>query len=636
SVTPLQLEYFDMSFLYYATLVAVSYLVGAFGSVAAGIIDRFGRVNALVVGLVITGVLTGFVIPAVDDKLTFAILTACVGFVEGMALVATPALIRDYSPQVGRATAMGFWTMGPVLGSLIVSAVGTVALEDGKVDVADATKIIGATDWQHAYLICGIVGVIVAALCFLFLKELSPALRDQVMVSMKDKALIEARAAGIDVEAAAKNPWKQVIKLDIVISAVAIATFLLIYYTLTGTSVIYYQTAFKTEFTLGDANSLGNWQWAFLLAALVLIGWLSDKTGVRKPFMLVGAIGGMVMLIVFLNQAGSDPSYTKMAIIVSAMTFFVGIAYTPWMASFTEAVEAHNPALTANGLAVWGLIVRVIIFGTFLGIPQVVQSTNDLANYGDSVKHAAAKYSTPLEASQLPKGVLGFAQDPANAELVGFATKNADLLATYSTYTGEIETLAALPPKTTGNLLAGKPTAADLATVQGTATAVAAELTKSGPAVAASAQEANKIGIPVPAPKPVTATTILTNLSDTQASAEIIPAAQKLATISASDPKAVEAVKANALQLGVLSASSANKDFAFLQKHADEVLDAQSKTPDEWKKWYWICFGGMVFFLLTIPLMAGHWSPRKAKEEIAAHEALVAEELKKLKAGGGA
>ena len=32
------------------------------------------------------------------------------GFVEGICLVATPALIRDFSPQVGRATAMGFWT----------------------------------------------------------------------------------------------------------------------------------------------------------------------------------------------------------------------------------------------------------------------------------------------------------------------------------------------------------------------------------------------------------------------------------------------------------------------------------------------------------------------------------------------
>ena len=41
-----------------------------------------------------------------------------IGFVEGVILVATPAMIRDFSPQVGRASAMGFWTLGPVPGSL--------------------------------------------------------------------------------------------------------------------------------------------------------------------------------------------------------------------------------------------------------------------------------------------------------------------------------------------------------------------------------------------------------------------------------------------------------------------------------------------------------------------------------------
>ena len=47
---------------------------------------------------------------------------------EGICLVATPALIRDFSPQVGRATAMGFWTSGPVIGSLIVSVVGSATI----------------------------------------------------------------------------------------------------------------------------------------------------------------------------------------------------------------------------------------------------------------------------------------------------------------------------------------------------------------------------------------------------------------------------------------------------------------------------------------------------------------------------
>jgi MFS family permease len=54
-----------------------------------------------------------------------------VGLVEGICLVATPALIRDFSPQVGRGSAMGFWTAGPVLGSLVVAVVGSITLRGG-------------------------------------------------------------------------------------------------------------------------------------------------------------------------------------------------------------------------------------------------------------------------------------------------------------------------------------------------------------------------------------------------------------------------------------------------------------------------------------------------------------------------
>ena len=38
------------------------------------------------------------------------------------------------------------------------------------------------------------------------LRELAPQLRDQLMVTMRDRALIEARAKGIDVEAALRHP----------------------------------------------------------------------------------------------------------------------------------------------------------------------------------------------------------------------------------------------------------------------------------------------------------------------------------------------------------------------------------------------------------------------------------------------
>jgi len=128
SVSTLILTNLHMSFTVLRLTLAFGALIGAFGSLFAGLTDRFGRANLVVFGLFFTAVFVAFVLPAATDKWTFTIEGFVVGFVEGVCLVATPALIRDFSPQVGRATAMGFWTSGPVIGSLIVSVVGTATI----------------------------------------------------------------------------------------------------------------------------------------------------------------------------------------------------------------------------------------------------------------------------------------------------------------------------------------------------------------------------------------------------------------------------------------------------------------------------------------------------------------------------
>src|SRR5215472_11504422 len=121
SVSTLLLTNLGMSFKFYVIALAFGNLLGAFGSLFAGLTDRYGRANLVVFGLLFTAIAVGFVIPTATSKWSFTIYGFVVGFVEGVCLVATPALIRDVSPQLGRGTAMGFWTSGPVVGSLIVA-----------------------------------------------------------------------------------------------------------------------------------------------------------------------------------------------------------------------------------------------------------------------------------------------------------------------------------------------------------------------------------------------------------------------------------------------------------------------------------------------------------------------------------
>lgn len=207
-MSTLQMVDLKMSFHFLIWVTAVGNVLGAFGALFAGVTDRLGRVPVILVGITVTSLVTLFALPAARDRYLFAILNFVAGNIEGIVLVATPALIRDFSPQTGRATAMGAWTLGPVIGSLIVSVVGTITIHGTP----------SPQFWGHEYVLSGITGLVVSGLAVAFLKELAPELRDQLLVSEKDRVLAQLKAKGIDVESALRHPFRQMLKKDVVIT----------------------------------------------------------------------------------------------------------------------------------------------------------------------------------------------------------------------------------------------------------------------------------------------------------------------------------------------------------------------------------------------------------------------------------
>ena len=80
------------------------------------------------------------------------------------------------------------------------------------------------------------------------------------------------------------------------------------------------------------------------------------------------------------------------------------------MASYTETVEARNPALTATGLAIWGWILRVVVFVSFLLLPLVVNSVTPLVNYGATTAAYATQYQSQLAFAQSHPQIVAAAQ----------------------------------------------------------------------------------------------------------------------------------------------------------------------------------------------------------------------------------
>jgi MFS family permease len=616
SVSTLLLTNLHMSFTFFVLTLAFGALIGAFGSLFAGITDRLGRANLVVFGLFFTGVFVAFIMPTATNKWTFTIESWVVGFVEGVCLVATPALIRDFSPQVGRATAMGFWTSGPVLGSLIVSVVGSATVP---------AIVNDPRFWTHEYRICGIAGLVVFVIALIWLKELSPQLRDQLMVTMRDRALIEAKAKGLtdaDIEAALRHPFRQLLKPDIIISSIAVSIMLLIYYTAVAFAVIYLTTVFG--FSVKNANGLGNWNWGFNVIAVILVGIISDRFRVRKPFMVIGGVLAAVMTVIYLEQAGHHPGYYSLAIMLALLSLGLGIAYTPWMASYTETVEARNPALIATGLAIWGWIIRIVVFGAYLMIPLVINSVTPLVNYGATVATYATTYANQLAFATAHPDVVAAAQKVPPSVIVTAGKIPPSVLATVKTDATQLANAQKFAPEL-AVLQAHPALFAKLATYTNPAKIPPALQAQ---AIAAAGGGAKGIGI---------LTTIAANQAAINGVIAVGPALQTVAPYAA-DLKTIAPYSAElttmapyAAQLTALSKVPPGV-FAYLSAHGAAVTKAAAQTAGQWKTWYWICFGGIIFFLLSIPLLRGRWRPRDARRDEAEHEAKMQEELAKLQA----
>jgi MFS transporter, ACS family, D-galactonate transporter len=329
---------------------------------------------------------------------------------------------------------------------------------------------------------------------------------------------------------------------------------------------------------------------------------VSDRFRVRKPFMIIGGIAAAVMTVVYLSQAGHHPSYYTLAVILALLSFFLGVAYTPWMASFTETVEARNPALTATGLAIWGWIIRMVVFVAFLIIPAVINSVTPLVNYGATVSAYAATYKSEIAFAQTHGTVIAFAQ--THPTVIADAQKYATQLADAQRLAPELAVIQA------HQVLFAK-----LATFRNPATIPPKLIAQAVAAAGGGAKGAAVLG------------SINTNSA---AIAGVIAVAPALATV-AQFKSQLTAVASVAPQLAALQ-KVPKQVFPFLKAHAAAVQKAAAETAGQWKNWYWVCFGGIIFFLLSIPLLRGRWKPSDARKDEEEHEAMVAAELASLNA----
>jgi hypothetical protein len=139
------------------------------------------------------------------------------------------------------------------------------------------------------------------------------------------------------------------------------------------------------------------------------------------------------------NATHPHTSYYTLAMEASGVAIGTAFVFAPWIASFTEMVEARNPALVATGLALWGWVLRVTIGLSFLLLPVVITSVNPVVDnlpvadhivHGQSIADFVAEHPTVIDFAQTHGSLLALlAKDPAAAAALAADPSPANIVA---------------------------------------------------------------------------------------------------------------------------------------------------------------------------------------------------------------
>ncbi len=343
---PLLLPYLHMSHVAYGSLITFIVLIGGISAFFGGpLADRYGRVILIDICLGLITILL-FANLLITNIVTFVIVRTAMGIVAGLMAGAANALVRDMSPRFSRALAFGLFTIGPVGANWLSNY------------VAGATLPIYHT-WQSQIWIMGFLAIAMYIPIVLWLKDLSAELRLQVF--REEIAAREAeglrRPTAAELPSSTRDAFAKLLgHTEVWLLVVGVTANLTLYFAIQGFGALMFTEAF--HYTPADAARLNAYFWLANIVALVITGIVSDRLQMRKPIAIIGGVLALALIAYWVPMFGHHVPERTLALVASLMGCFLAIAYVPWAAQFSEALEDVSPALQATGWAFFGLVVR--------------------------------------------------------------------------------------------------------------------------------------------------------------------------------------------------------------------------------------------------------------------------------------
>lgn len=236
--------------------------------------------------------------------------------------------------------------------ALVTGAIVTVAMTGGMLAQYPLTRLVAYVGWRQAVLDIGILGLAMLVLMVFWIKE-----RPEVAVKKQGqpiKILAAARKAYF-------NPQYLRAALFTSLMNMAIAVF----GAMMGTLYLEQRLGVSAE----QASMVNGMLFLGAIVGAPLMGWISDKAGLRIVPMKIGVLASMVTLLAVL--------YLPVSLSIMSLLFFLlGLFTSAQVISYALVAESSSPVMTATAVSV----VSILTQGGFLIYQNLFSSL--LTNYG--------------------------------------------------------------------------------------------------------------------------------------------------------------------------------------------------------------------------------------------------------------
>ena len=218
--------------------------------------------------------------------------------------------------------------------ALVTGAIVTVAMTGGMLAQYPLTKLVAFVGWRQAVLDVGVLGLAMLVVMFFWIKD-----RPQVAVKKEGQP--------INILLAAKKAYLNTQYLRAALYTSLMNMAIAVFGAMMGTLYLEQRLSISSE----QASMVNGMLFLGAIIGAPLMGWISDKAGLRIVPMKIGVLASLLTLVAVLFL----PVSLNM---MNVLFFLLGLFTSAQVISYALVAESSSPVMTATAVSVISILTQ--------------------------------------------------------------------------------------------------------------------------------------------------------------------------------------------------------------------------------------------------------------------------------------